>query len=333
MTRPENEGPPQRHYDEEEARRYTQNSRIQKIQQQIALRSLELADLLPEEMKKQMNYNEDELDEDDDESMDGSDVSEVEDFVTGSDIKKTEIEDDEEETIAYENPTPKLILDIGCGSGLSGQVISEAGHWWIGIDISRAMLDVAVERKINGELMECDMGSPCPFRPGIFDGVISISALQWLCVANSKEDSPVWRLRTFFRWLGSCMKHDAIACLQFYPENKQQQQLIIDSAKKEGLQGAIVDDFADSKKARKQYFLVSNTRIDFPEALKAHGKEEVKEGIKSTTRREERRISKIRKTKLSNRQKVHAMKDRQRRKGKNVREDNKYTGRRRKAAF
>eukprot|EP01126_Amoeba_proteus_P044580 TRINITY_DN495_c0_g1_i12.p1 TRINITY_DN495_c0_g1~~TRINITY_DN495_c0_g1_i12.p1 ORF type:complete len:109 (-),score=15.62 TRINITY_DN495_c0_g1_i12:19-345(-) len=34
----------------------------------------------------------------------------------------------------------KLILDIGCGSGLSGKVLEKHGHFWIGLDISRSML-------------------------------------------------------------------------------------------------------------------------------------------------------------------------------------------------
>lgn len=33
-----------------------------------------------------------------------------------------------------------LLLDIGCGSGLSGSVLEEQGHVWIGADISPAML-------------------------------------------------------------------------------------------------------------------------------------------------------------------------------------------------
>ena len=37
----------------------------------------------------------------------------------------------------------------GCGSGLSGEAIEEAGHQWIGFDISKAMLDVAVEREVS----------------------------------------------------------------------------------------------------------------------------------------------------------------------------------------
>ena len=35
---------------------------------------------------------------------------------------------------------PSLILDIGCGSGLSGECLDELGHYWIGMDISKSML-------------------------------------------------------------------------------------------------------------------------------------------------------------------------------------------------
>lgn len=42
------------------------------------------------------------------------------------------------------------ILDIGCGSGLSGEVLSEAGYSWTGVDIAPAMLGVAVKREVEG---------------------------------------------------------------------------------------------------------------------------------------------------------------------------------------
>ena len=44
------------------------------------------------------------------------------------------------ELLALGDDVPSLILDLGCGSGLSGQVISEHGHHWVGFDISPAML-------------------------------------------------------------------------------------------------------------------------------------------------------------------------------------------------
>ncbi|CAI0427812.1 unnamed protein product [Linum tenue] len=77
-----------------------------------------------------------------------------------------------------DDDVPRLLLDIGCGSGLSGETLTENGHQWIGLDISPSMLDIAVEREVEGDLMLHDMGQGLPFRPGTIDGAISISAVQ-----------------------------------------------------------------------------------------------------------------------------------------------------------
>lgn len=53
------------------------------------------------------------------------------------------------------------------------------------MDISEAMLDVAQEREVEGDLCLHDLGDGLPFRTGTFDGAISISAVQWLCNAVS----------------------------------------------------------------------------------------------------------------------------------------------------
>lgn len=44
------------------------------------------------------------------------------------------------ELLALPEDRAALLLDIGCGSGLSGEVVSDSGHEWIGIDISLPML-------------------------------------------------------------------------------------------------------------------------------------------------------------------------------------------------
>ena len=46
------------------------------------------------------------------------------------------------EMLAFSDDKPKYILDIGCGSGLSGEALEEAGHYWVGCDISKTMLEV-----------------------------------------------------------------------------------------------------------------------------------------------------------------------------------------------
>jgi len=35
---------------------------------------------------------------------------------------------------------PSFILDVGCGSGLSGEILTEEGHIWVGMDIAPSML-------------------------------------------------------------------------------------------------------------------------------------------------------------------------------------------------
>lgn len=41
-----------------------------------------------------------------------------------------------------------FLLDVGAGSGLSGECITEHGHYWTGCDISKDMLEVAVDQEV-----------------------------------------------------------------------------------------------------------------------------------------------------------------------------------------
>lgn len=55
---------------------------------------------------------------------------------------------------------------------LLGDKITDHGHYWVGVDISQSMLDVAVESQVVGDLMLSDMGQGMPFRAGTFDGCV-----------------------------------------------------------------------------------------------------------------------------------------------------------------
>nr|XP_023511221.1 probable 18S rRNA (guanine-N(7))-methyltransferase isoform X2 [Equus caballus] len=188
---------------------------------------------------------------------------------------------------------PCYLLDIGCGSGLSGDYLSYEGHYWVGIDISPAMLDAALDREIEGDLLLGDMGQGLPFKPGSFDGCISISAVQWLCNANKTSDIPAKRLYCFFSSLYSVLvlrlnrKFSGLrlpdemqktlmsksetdcnssvhyaefflvrgsrAVLQLYPENSEQLELITTQATRAGFTGGVVVDYPNSTKAKKFY--------------------------------------------------------------------------------
>ena len=167
------------------------------------------------------------------------------------------------ELLALEPGRPSYVLDIGCGSGLSGASLEEAGHYWVGCDVSASMLQVASESEstqATGDLLSVDMGQGLPFRPGTFDGAISISALQWLCYSDSSEQDPKLRLNRFFSTLYSVLKRDARAVLQFYPESAEQAVLIAQAASRVGFAGGMVVDYPNSSKAKKFYLCLSFER-------------------------------------------------------------------------
>jgi 18S rRNA (guanine1575-N7)-methyltransferase len=61
------------------------------------------------------------------------------------------------------------------------------------------MLSIAAEKEeVEGDLWQVDIGQGWKLRPGVFDGAISISTIQWLCVATKKTDNPFRRLCKFF---------------------------------------------------------------------------------------------------------------------------------------
>lgn len=234
------------------------------------------------------------------------------------------------ELLALQPNDPCLILDIGCGTGLSGEVLSGAGHHWVGMDISSAMLDIALEKDVDGDLIKSDAGEGVPFRMGCYDGAISVSAIQWLCNADRTEHNPYQRINRFFSSLYSSLRKSARAVLQFYPENVAQMELLTSSAIRAGFSGGLLVDYPNSAKAKK-YFLCLTAGppvkgMQEPKPLGVNSDEGVKVGNRQQT-------SNRKGTGPSRREWVISKKERRRRQGHEVRTDSKYTGRKRRVKF
>ncbi|KFP07127.1 putative methyltransferase WBSCR22, partial [Calypte anna] len=238
------------------------------------------------------------------------------------------------ELLGLPEDPPCLLLDVGCGSGLSGDYISEEGHYWIGMDISSAMLDVAIEREVEGDLLLADVGQGVPFRAGMFDGCISISAVQWLCNADKKSHSPPQRLLKFFSTLYTALARGSRAVLQLYPENSEQLELITSQAMRAGFTGGMVVDYPNSAKAKKFFLcLFVGASGVLPKGLgtECADAEEIHQA-KFTSERTRFRHIKGKSVKKS-RDWILEKKERRRRQGKEVRADTKYTARKRRPRF
>ncbi|CDJ62271.1 hypothetical protein, conserved [Eimeria necatrix] len=246
-----------------------------------------------------------------------------------------------------------------------------------------------------------DLGKPFYFRPGTFDGAISISAIQWLCsdiksdIADAvrtpentaaaaaaaaagaaagaeaaggssgggeEEDmdedeasdqqllllqqqqqqqrqrrpahaaSSYRRQTCFFEHLARALKPGARAALQFYPDSAEQLESLTSAALRSGFEGGLVVDFPNSTRAKK-YFLClwlpgghARKLQQLPKALGTSAIiNEGRERPLVSGRRAKKQISK--------KEWIAKKKEKQSVKGKKVRPDSKYSGRKRKDKF
>lgn len=241
---------------------------------------------------------------------------------------QTEIANRAIELLALPEGQASFILDVGCGSGLSGRALEEAGHAWIGCDVSSDMLDIANEHETDtGDVMQHDMGLGLPFRQAVFDGAISISALQWLCYSDASNQVAKKRLSRFFSSLYNCLKRTSRAVLQFYPQNPDQAVLIASCASGVGFTGGLVVDYPNSSKAKKYYLCLGFEHgYKAPTALGTEGAG----GVSAAGRDSRKRKGKGKRAPPKDRNWVLAKKERMREQGKKVRQDNKYTARKRR---
>lgn len=78
--------------------------------------------------------------------------------------------------------TDSVILDAGCGTGLSGKALAAAGFRTIdGMDVSRRSLEVAEQLGIYRSLAHVDMQKlPLPCRGGRYDGLVCVGVLTYV---------------------------------------------------------------------------------------------------------------------------------------------------------
>lgn len=286
-------------------------------------------------------------------------------------------------------PGPSFILDVGCGSGLSGEILTRSGtsirrtkngdadngggeeeegegeedgegdgsddeseysgfsddadsieeeigngpHVWVGMDVSPSMLDVALQRDVEGDLLLADMGQGVPFRAGSFDAAISISAVQWLCNAESSDTSPQGRLSRFFNGLYASLRRGGRAVCQFYPKNDTQRNMIIQAAIRAGFGAGILEDDPGTKNMKVYLVLTVGsgaTTGDITGVVQNMDDVDILDdrGAKSQNGR-----IKNKNIKKGSKAWIAKKKEQMERKGKIVKASSKYTGRKRRIAF
>ena len=193
------------------------------------------------------------------------------------------------------------------------------------------MLDIALQRDVDGDLLLADIGQGVSFRPGSFDAAISISAIQWLCNADSSDVSVQGRLTRFFTGLYASLRRGGRAVCQFYPKNETQRTMISSAAIKAGFGAGILEDDPGTKNS-KLYLVLTVGGGDLPGDITGVVKgmddvdvqDERRKRVKDKRKKEARKGSKAW---------ILSKKEQMERKGMVVKHSSKYTGRRRGPVF
>lgn len=260
--------------------------------------------------------------------------SESRKYTTSSRIQNVQVEMTNRALELLSLPSPSLVLDIGCGSGLSGEILSSVPasdggpHIWVGMDISASMLDIALQRDVEGDLLLADIGQGVPFRPGTFDAAISISAVQWLCNAESSDTSPQGRLTRFFNGLYASLRRGGKAVCQFYPKNEAQRNMVSAAAIKAGFGAGLLEDGAGTKNAK--VYLVLSVGGGAIEGV-VEGMDGVDVVERGGSNHERKRTDNM--ATKGSKQWILRKKEQMERKGKVVKNSSKFSGRRRKIAW
>lgn len=112
------------------------------------------------------------------------------------------------------------------------------------------------------DVLLADLAQPLPFRPGVLDGALSVSAVQWLLDPRAPADDERCghqpRLRRLFRGLRTASLPGAKLGLQFYPPKGDHDfgaRALREAARAEGVLGDIVLDFPHRGSAKKWLFV------------------------------------------------------------------------------
>ncbi|MHA2259443.1 MAG: class I SAM-dependent methyltransferase [Promethearchaeota archaeon] len=156
-----------------------------------------------------------------------------------------------------------LILDLGCGTGFSSEILIENNFNVIGVDILSDMLKKAREKKkfIKNKRMRGLILADIrylPFKINIVDHIISISSYNFILHGKDGYSESAALLNNTARYLKKILKTKGRVIIEFYPKNEKELNLFNKSFINNGFKGYMVKNNPSQKSG--QTFLLLKKR-------------------------------------------------------------------------
>lgn len=144
-------------------------------------------------------------------------------------------------------PSGSTLLDLGSGPGYTANIYRSEGYKVTCLDVVPKMVGEA--KKNEFEAYDGDMGQLLGIFGGRkFDGVVSVSALQW--IKGKKE------IQKVAQGIYSVLDKDGRLVIQFYPKSEKELEEIARVFTQNGFHGEIITDWPDIPKNRTVYLVM-----------------------------------------------------------------------------
>ncbi len=147
-----------------------------------------------------------------------------------------------------------LLLDLGCGTGFTTEIILEEGFNVISIDILPDMIDLFRKKNIEtSNLILADIRN-LPIRENKIDHIISVSSFNFIYedILDNNEKNKI--LQQTVKIFKEVLNNNGRVILEFYPETEVNTKLLMRYFKSAGFNGFLVQDNPGLRK--EQNFLI-----------------------------------------------------------------------------
>ncbi|MFW9971110.1 MAG: class I SAM-dependent methyltransferase [Candidatus Odinarchaeota archaeon] len=140
---------------------------------------------------------------------------------------------------------PFLVLDLGCGTGYSSEVLLQNSFRVVGIDILYDMLSKARDKKKDAndlkslELILADINF-LPIRSNTIDHIISVSSYNFITYGLVNFGEKVKLLNDTSKQLNKILKENGRIVIEFYPKDDNELKMFNKSFISNGFEGFMI---------------------------------------------------------------------------------------------